>query len=145
MDLSSLKPAPGSVKKGKRKGRGPGSHLGKTCGRGQDGAGSRKSSGIPAGFEGGQMPLQRRLPKRGFKSRFPQNTQIVNLKDLENKCEGDVTGIELVKLGLVKKANLPIKILGTGTLTKVLNVKVNAYSVSAKKAIEAANGVAEVL
>ncbi len=144
MNLSSLKPAAGSKKKKSRKGRGPGSGLGKTCGRGQDGAGARKSSNLPAGYEGGQMPLQRRLPKRGFRSRNPKNFQIVSLLDLEKKCEGTVTGEELMRKGLIKKSNQPIKILGKGTLTKALKVKVNCYSASAKKAIEAAKGVAEV-
>jgi large subunit ribosomal protein L15 len=144
MNLSTLKPTPGSKKTKMRKGRGPGSHLGKTGGRGQDGAGSRPNPGISVGYEGGQMPLQRRLPKRGFRSRFPRNVQIVNLADLEKKCEGTVTGEDLVKAGLVKKADRPIKILGKGSLSKSLKVKVNFYSASAKKAIEAANGVAEV-
>ena len=144
MNLSSLKPTSGSKKNGSRKGRGPGSHLGKTCGRGQKGAGARKSSGVAAGFEGGQMPLQRRVPKRGFRSKNPKIFQIVNLIDLEKKCDGIVTGEELAKLGLIKKAEKPVKILGQGDLTKSLKVKVNSYSASAKKAIEAANGVAEV-
>ena len=90
------------------------------------------------------MPLQRRLPKRGFKSRFPDQVQIVKVKDLERKCDGTVTGEVLMKLGLVKSATKPIKILGPGNLTKTLKVKVDSYSASAKKAIEAANGVAEV-
>jgi large subunit ribosomal protein L15 len=143
MNLSNLKPNPGSKKKKQRRGRGPGSHLGKTSSRGQDGAGSRLNPSISAGYEGGQMPLQRRLPKRGFHT-TPQKIQIVNLADLEKKCEGTITGEDLVKAGLVKKPDQPIKILGKGTLTKSLKVKVQFYSASAKKAIEAANGVAEV-
>ena len=83
MNLASLKPNPGAKSKAKRRGRGPGSNLGKTSGRGQKGAGSRKSSGIPAGFEGGQQPLQRRVPKRGFRSHFPQDTQIVSIQSLQ--------------------------------------------------------------
>ena len=144
MNLSTLKPAPGSRKNKSRKGRGPGSHLGKTSGRGQDGAGSRKGSGVSAGFEGGQMPLQRRLPKRGFKSRSPQNFQIVNLCDLESKCEGVVTKEALQALGLIKKADRPVKVLGNGNLTKTLTVKADSFSDSARKAIEAVQGVAEV-
>jgi len=144
MNLSSLKPASGSKRRKTRKGRGPGSGLGKTCGRGQDGAGARTNSGMPAGYEGGQMPLQRRVPKRGFRSRNPKNFQIVNLLDLEKRCEGTVTREELMKVGLIKRVNQPFKILGKGTLTKALKIKANCYSASAKKAIEAANGVAEV-
>ncbi|MBF0433107.1 MAG: 50S ribosomal protein L15 [Fibrobacteria bacterium] len=145
MNLSSLSPAAGSKKRPTRKGRGPGSHLGKTAGRGHKGSGQRKSSGIPAGFEGGQMPLQRRLPKRGFKSLIDNEYQIVNLDMLEQKCEGEVTPETLQKVGLVHKADKRVKILGKGTLSKSLQVKVNAFSASAKKAIEAANGAAEVI
>jgi len=144
MNLSTLKPNEGARKTALRKGRGPGSGLGKTGGRGQKGAGARKSSGIPARFEGGQMPLQKRVPKRGFNSRFPDDMQIVSLTDLENKCDSHVTNEELFKLGLIKKINKPVKILGTGTLTKSLQVKVSKYSKSAKEAIEAAKGTAEV-
>ncbi|MFC1584395.1 50S ribosomal protein L15 [Fibrobacterota bacterium] len=144
MNLSSLKPVAGSKRNRKRKGRGPGSGLGKTSGRGQDGAGSRKGAGMPVSFEGGQMPLQRRLPKRGFRSRSPKQFQIVNLSDLEKKCDGKVTNKELAAVGLIKKPDQPVKVLGTGALTKALKIKVNCYSASAKKAIEAANGVAEV-
>ena len=145
MNLSTLKPNEGSRKTAFRKGRGPGSGLGKTSGRGQKGAGSRKSSGIPAGFEGGQMPLQKRVPKRGFNSHFVNDTQIVSLRDLENKCDTHVTNEELFKLGLIKKIDKPVKILGTGKLTKTLQVKVSKYSKSAKDAIETAKGTAEVV
>ncbi len=145
MNLSTLRPAEGSRKVAKRKGRGPGSNLGKTSGRGQKGAGARKSNGIPAGFEGGQMPLQKRVPKRGFRSHFPNDTQIVNIQDLEKRCEGTVTNEELFKVGLIRKLDKPVKILGYGKLSKALNVKVAKYSASAKSAIEAAKGVAEVI
>ncbi len=145
MDLSSLKPVEGSTKIRKRKGRGPGSHLGTTAGRGNKGAGARKSSGIPASFEGGQMPLQRRLPKRGFKSRNPINYQVVNLSELEKKCEGSVNPEILVQLGLIHRVDKPVKILGFGKLSKSLSVKANAFSASAKKAIEAVKGSAEVI
>ena len=144
MNLSSLSPIPGSKKARVRRGRGPGSGRGKTCGRGQNGAGARKSSGMNPAFEGGQMPLQKRVPKRGFRSRFPNDTQIVNLVDLESRCDGEVTKETLVQVGLIKKSDKPVKILGNGKLTKALTVKVNAYSASAKKAIEDAKGVAEV-
>jgi large subunit ribosomal protein L15 len=90
------------------------------------------------------MPLQRRLPKRGFKSKSPKKYQIVNLIDLEKKCDETVTSEELKKLGLIRNAAQPVKVLGKGTLSKAFKVKANCYSASAKKAIEAANGVAEV-
>ncbi len=145
MNLATLKPAKGSKKTSIRKGRGPGSNLGKTSGRGQKGAGSRKSSGISAGFEGGQQPLQRRLPKRGFNSMNPKIFQVVKIQDMEKKCEGNVTAKELKLVGLVSSLIKPIKILGPGSLSKALNVKVNAYSASAKKAIEAAEGTVEAI
>ena len=145
MNLSTLSPKANSRKTALRKGRGPGSGLGKTGGRGQKGAGARKSSGIPARFEGGQMPLQKRVPKRGFNSHFPDDVQIVNLQDLESKCDSHVTNEELYKLGLIKKISNPVKILGTGKLTKALQVKVAKYSKSAKEAIEAAKGSVEVV
>jgi len=144
MNLSTLKPKEGSHKTAIRKGRGNGSNRGKTSGRGHKGSGARKSSGIPAQFEGGQMPLQKRVPKRGFNSKFPNDIQIVSLNDLEKKCDTHVTNEELFKMGLIKKINKPVKILGTGKLTKSLQVKVSKYSKSAKEAIEAAKGTAEV-
>lgn len=144
MNLSNLHPAIGSTKVKKRKGRGPGSHLGKTGGRGHKGAGQRTGKEIGAAFEGGQMPMQRRLPKRGFVSHSPVIYQIVNIGDLE-KLEGTITAEILVSNGLIKKANLPVKILGDGTLTKALTIKANKFSKSALKAIETAKGVAELI
>ena len=138
MSLNTLSPKEGSKKTKKRLGRGPGSNWGKTSGRGQKGAGSRKSSGIPAGFEGGQQPLQRRLPKRGFNSRNPLIYQIVNLKLLEKKCEGEVSPQSLFELGVIRNTKQPVKILGVGELSKKLQVKAHAYSSKAKEAIAAA-------
>lgn len=145
MSLNNLSPQIGAKKVAKRKGRGQGSNLGKTAGRGQKGAGSRKSSGIRAGFEGGQQPLQRRVPKRGFKSPSSLEFQIVNLMFLEKKCSGDVSPETLVKLGAIRHVDKPVKILGMGNLTKKLQVRAHAFSAKAKEAIEKANGVAEVI
>ncbi len=145
MNLSELKPPKGSRKKRFKKGRGPGSGLGKTAGRGQKGAGSRKSAGRSAGFEGGQMPLQRRVPKRGFNSRNRVEYQIVNLKDLEKRLSGTVTAKELVEVGLIKSIDLPVKVLGDGKLTKALQIKATKFSSAAAEAIAAAGGKAEVI
>ncbi len=145
MKLTDLKPAKGSHKKSFKVGRGPGSGLGKTCGRGQKGAGARKSPHKGSGFEGGQQPLQRRLPKVGFRSRSPKIYQIVNLNQLEKFFSGAVTPEDLVRVGLVKTVNKPIKILGEGQLSKGLQVKANKFSASAQKALEAAGGRAEVI
>ncbi len=145
MILTNLKPIAGSHKKSFKVGRGPGSGLGKTCGRGTKGAGARKSPGRSPGFEGGQMPLQRRIAKVGFRSHFPRNTQIVNLRSLEKLAVGTVTVIELVAAGIVEDLQKPIKILGTGKLTKAFKVKANKFSASAEAAIVAAGGSVEVI
>ena len=145
MKLNTLKPAPGSHKKRFKKGRGLASGGGKTAGRGQKGAGARKSNGQALGFEGGQMPLHFRLPKIGMRSHFPQDTQIVNLVDLQKKCDGMVDAKILAKARLVSDAKRPIKILGTGKLSKALHVIASKFSAAALKAIEAAGGKAEVV
>ena len=145
MKLSELKPAKGSRKKRFKVGRGPGSGLGKTCGRGQKGAGARKSSGRGAAFEGGQMPLQRRVPKRGFNSHFPKDLQVINLGDLDRKLQGVITIKEMVEAGLVKSLSKPVKVLGGGKLTKPLQIKADKFSASALEAIKAAGGKAEFI
>jgi large subunit ribosomal protein L15 len=146
MDLSNLSPAPGSRKSRKRVGRGPGSGIGKTSGRGHKGKGARSGGNTPPGFEGGQMPLQRRLPKRGFHNPFRRQFAIVNLARLEATFDsGAVVDAEsLVARGLVR-AGLPVKVLGGGELHKALSVKAHAFSESAKARIAAAGGSAEVI
>ena len=147
MKLHELSPAAGSTKERKRIGRGPGSGQGKTAGKGHKGQLARAGRGMRPGFEGGQMPLQRRLPKRGFNNIFRKVVVAVNVSDLEAKFEnGAVVDAEALKAaGLVKNYFDAVKVLGNGTLTKALNVKVNAYSESAKQKIEAAGGKAEVI
>jgi large subunit ribosomal protein L15 len=146
MKLHELKPAEGSVKEALRKGRGPGSGLGKTAGRGQKGQKSRSGGGVRPGFEGGQMPLVRRLPKRGFTNVFAKVYSIVNLKDLEVFEENTLVTPELLKeAGLIRKAQDNIKILGDGDLTKKLTVQAHKFSKSAQDKIEALGGKAEVI
>lgn len=145
MKLSDLRPAEGSRKKRFKVGRGPGSGRGKTAGRGGKGQTARKSGPVGVAFEGGQMPLQRRVPKRGFNSHFPQDTQVVNLGDISIRCEGKVTIADLVKVGLVKSLNHPVKVLAKGVLTKALQISANKFSASALVAIQAAGGKAEVI
>ncbi len=147
MKLHELTPAVGSKKEVKRVGRGPGSGNGKTAGMGHKGQKARAGRGMRPGFEGGQMPLQRRLPKRGFNNIFASKIVTVNVSDLEKKfADGDVVDAAALKTaGLIKKELDGIKVLGNGELTKKLTVKVNAYSEAAKAKIEAAGGKAEVV
>jgi large subunit ribosomal protein L15 len=145
MNLSDLAPAPGSRKKRKRVGRGPGSGHGKTSCRGHKGQNSRSGGGVKPGFEGGQMPLQRRLPKRGFTNIFQKTFSIVNVSSLEKLEESEITPEVLIKEGLVRKIQDGVKILGNGELTKALTVKAHAFSASAKEKIEKAKGTAEVI
>ena len=147
MKLHELSPAAGSTKERKRIGRGAGSGQGKTAGKGHKGQKARAGRGMRPGFEGGQMPLQRRLPKRGFNNIFRKVVVTVNVSDLEAKFEsGAVVDTDALKAaGLVKNYFDAVKVLGNGELTKSLNVKVNAYSESAKQKIEAAGGKAEVI
>ena len=147
MKLHELKPADGSKKAVKRIGRGIGSGQGKTAGKGHKGQKARSGAKIRPGFEGGQMPLQRRLPKRGFNNIFAKEIATVNVSDLERKFnDGDVVDAASLKAaGLIKKELDGIKVLGNGELTKKLEVKVNAYSKAAQGKIEAAGGKAEVV
>ena len=146
MDLSNLQPAEGSRSSDNfRRGRGHGSGNGKTAGKGHKGQKAR--SGAPRlGFEGGQMPLFRRIPKRGFKNRNTLNIVGINVSELERFEDGaDVTLESLIETGIIKNIRDGVKILGNGNITKKLNVRVNAYSASAKEKIEAAGGKAEVI
>lgn len=146
MKLHELSPAPGSSKAAYRKGRGPGSGNGKTAGRGHKGQKSRSGGGVRPGFEGGQMPLQRRVPKRGFNNIFATKYATLNVSDLNIFEDGmAVTEAEILKAGLLKKTLDGIKILGGGDLTKKLNVSAKAFSESAKQKIEQAGGKAEVV
>ena len=143
-DLSNLSPAKGSNKKKKRIGRGPGSGLGKTAGKGHKGQKARKGGGVAPGFEGGQMPLYRRLPKRGFKNPFRKEFNPINLDGLSKFEAGTTITPELLdKAGLIKKPGCPVKLLGRGTLDKALNISVHKFSASAKAAVEKAGGKVE--
>jgi len=146
MDLSNLKPAPGSTKNRKRIGRGPGSGTGKTSGRGHKGQNARSGGGVKPGFEGGQMPLQRRIPKRGFVSRNKKVYNLVNLRDLESFDAGMIIDLEQYgKAGLVNGIKDGIKVLADGELTKALTVQAHKFSKAAAEKIEAAGGKVEVL
>mgnify|MGYP001371984706 FL=1 len=146
MDLSNLKPAAGSTKNRKRIGRGPGSGTGKTSGKGHKGQNARSGGGVKPGFEGGQMPLQRRLPKRGFTSLNKKVYALVNLRDLEVFEAGAVVDVEaLGKAGLINEVKDGVKILADGELSKSLTVQAHKFSKSATAKIEAAGGKAEVL
>ena len=142
MDLSHLKPAEGATRTGKRLGRGHGSGTGKTAGRGSKGQKARAGSKHRAWFEGGQMPLQRRLPKRGFTNIFQKKFQVVNIQEL-NGFKGKKVGPEdLLKAQLIRKKDVPLKILGNGKIERSLEVHAHAFSKSAVKKIEAAGGKA---
>lgn len=147
MKLNTLKPADGAVKARKRVGRGPGSGTGKTAGRGENGQNSRSGGGVRVGFEGGQTPLFRRLPKRGFSNaRFKKVYAVINLSDLNKFEDGAVVTPEILKnAGIIKKAMDGIKVLGNGTLEKKLTVKANKFSLSAKEKIESLGGKVEVI
>ncbi len=146
MRLHDLRPASGSTKNRKRVGRGTGSGLGTTAGRGMNGQNSRSGGGVRPGFEGGQMPLFRRLPKRGFTNRNKKQWAIVNIEAL-NAFENEtvITPELLIESGLVKKLNDGLKILGDGALEKKLTVKADKFTQSAISKIEAAGGKAEVI
>ncbi len=147
MKLHELSQEPGSKKPRKRIGRGIASGHGKTSGKGHKGQKARAGRGPRPGFEGGQMPLQRRVPKRGFVNIFGKEIAIVNLASLEEKFEdGAVVDIAaLIETGLIKKSLDGVKVLGNGDITKKLTVQVNAFSDTAKQKIEAAGGKAEVI
>ena len=146
MKLHELHPAEGSTTAAKRLGRGTGSGLGKTSGKGHKGAKARSGGGKRPGFEGGQMPLFRRLPKRGFTDRNSKEIVAINVDRLECFENGEEVTVEkLMDAGIVKNPRDGVKILGNGELTKKLVVRVNAFSESAKAKIEAAGGTAEVI
>ena len=146
MKLNELTPARGSRKAPKRLGRGVGSGSGKTAGRGSKGFNSRSGGGVRPGFEGGQMPLQRRLPKRGFTNKFKKNIAVINIRDLAKFDKGSVVdAAALAEAGLVKGRRDAVKLLGHGEIKFALDVKVNSVSRSAKEKIEAAGGKVEVL
>ncbi len=146
MKLHELSPAPGSVRDVKRIGRGHGSGHGKTAGKGHKGQKARSGGGVRAGFEGGQMPLQRRIPKRGFNNIFATPYTTINVAALNRFEDGAVVDVEALKAaGIIKLAPNGVKILGNGKVEKKLTVQVAAYSESAKAKIEAAGGKAEVI
>ena len=145
MEMSNLRPADGSKHNGFRRGRGHGSGNGKTAGKGHKGQKAR--SGAPRiGFEGGQMPLYRRLPKRGFTNRNSKDIVAIKLGDLERFEDGTTVDVNtLIEAGIIKKRRDGVKVLGYGEFTKKLNVRVDAFSASAKEKIEALGGTAEVM
>ena len=146
MKLSELSPAPGSAKKAWRKGRGHGSGNGKTAGRGHKGQKARSGGGVRIGFEGGQMPLARRIPKRGFNNIFAQPLESVNVSALERFENGAVVDADaLLAAGVLSKCVNGVKVLGNGNLTKAITVKASAFSESTKQKIEAEGGKAEVV
>jgi large subunit ribosomal protein L15 len=144
MKLNQLSPAEGSAKAAWRKGRGPGSGNGKTAGKGHKGQNARSGGGVRPGFEGGQLPLYRKLPKRGFKNRFAVNYSIVNVAALNKFEDGAVVDLEaLLAAKIVRKPLDGLKVLGNGDLTKKLTVKATVFSATAKEKIEAAGGKIE--
>jgi len=146
MRLHDLRPAEGSTKSRKRVGRGTGSGLGTTAGRGMNGQNSRSGGGVKPGFEGGQMPLFRRIPKRGFNNKFKKQWTIINVELLNSFEDGtEITPELLLETGVVSKVNYGIKVLGDGELNKKLTVRANKFTQSAITKIEAAGGKAEVI
>jgi large subunit ribosomal protein L15 len=143
-ELHDLSPSAGSHRNRKRLGRGPGSGTGKTAGRGQKGQGARAGGNVSPHFEGGQMPLHRRIPKRGFTNINRVEYQVVNLRDMDG-LEGAVTVESLKAAGLIGNVRRPVKILGQGEIAKALQVEAHAFSKSAKEKIEAAGGSVSVL
>ena len=146
MKLHELSPEPGSRKTRTRRGRGLGSGLGKTSGRGQKGQNSRSGGGVRTGFEGGQMPLYRRLPKRGFKNIFAKEYAEVNVSSLNRFDDGAVVDpVALIEEGILKNVRDGVRILGNGELTKKLTVKANGFTKTAENKIKAAGGEVEVI
>ena len=146
MKLHELSPAAGSTAPAWRKGRGPGSGNGKTAGKGHKGQNARSGGGVRPGFEGGQMPLYRKLPKRGFYNRFATVYSIVNVEALNAFDDGAVVDLEaLTEKGIIRKEYDGLKVLGRGEITKKLTVKAKIFSASAKEKIEAAGGKVEVI
>ena len=146
MKLNELSPAPGSTHVAKRKGRGPGTGNGKTCVRGHKGQKARSGGGVRIGLEGGQMPLARRIPKRGFNNIFAKPVESINVSALNVFEDGATVGAqELLKARVLSKCENGVKILGNGEITKKLTVRANAFSETARQKIEAAGGKAEVV
>lgn len=144
MEIYELKPPKGSRKKRKRVGRGAGSGWGKTSGRGTKGQNSRSGGGVSVGFEGGQMPLQRRIPKRGFTNIFKKQYEIINIKDLMRFNSGETVDTDtLIKSGLIKKV-MAVKLLANGDISYPINIIVNNVSRAAKEKIESAGGKVEL-
>ncbi len=146
MKLHELSPAPGSAQASFRKGRGPGSGNGKTAGKGHKGQNARSGGGVRPGFEGGQLPLYRKLPKRGFKNRFAVNYAIVNVAVLNDRfSDGDTVNLDiLMDRGIIRKPLDGLKVLGNGNIEKKLTVEAKVFSATAKEKIEAAGGKTEV-
>ncbi|MCQ2423375.1 MAG: 50S ribosomal protein L15 [Clostridia bacterium] len=145
MKLNELSPAEGSAKSAWRKGRGPGSGNGKTGGKGHKGQNARSGGGVRPGFEGGQLPLYRKLPKRGFHNKFATTYATINVGALNRFEDGATVNLQvLMDAGLVRKSLDGLKVLGNGELTKKLNVEAAVFSASAKEKIEAAGGKTEV-
>ncbi len=146
MKLHELSPAPGSNKPVKRIGRGPASGQGKTAGKGHKGQNARSGGGVRPGFEGGQLPLYRKLPKRGFHNRFSTEYAVINLAGLSRFEDGAVVDLGILRdAGLVKSNEKKLKVLGNGEITKKITVKAAVFSASAKEKIEAAGGKTEVV
>ena len=146
MKLENLSPAAGSTHVAKRKGRGHGTGTGKTAGRGHKGQKARSGGGVRVGFEGGQMPLARRVPKRGFNNIFAKPLESVNVSVLDKFEDGAVVDAQaLLDAGILSNCKYGVKILGNGEITKKLTVKASAFSESAKQKIEGAGGKAEVV
>jgi large subunit ribosomal protein L15 len=143
-ELHDLSPTPGSRRNRKRVGRGPGSGTGKTAGRGENGQKSRSGGNVHPRFEGGQMPLVRRIPKRGFKSFNRVEYQVVNVRDLD-RVDGEVSLDSLRSAGLIRSLRKPVKVLGQGEVEKKLSVSAHAFSASAQAKIEAAGGSVTVI
>ncbi len=146
MNLHELSPAPGSVKSAYRKGRGHGSGNGKTAGRGNKGQKARSGGGVRVGFEGGQMPLARRIPKRGFNNIFAKRLETINVSALDKFEDGATVNVcDLLEKGILSKCEHGVKVLGNGEITKNLTVLASDFSASAKEKIEKACGKAEVV
>ena len=146
MKLHELSPAQGSAKSRYRKGRGPGSGNGKTAGKGHKGQNARSGGGVRPGFEGGQLPIYRRLPKRGFNNHFSKEYAIINVGKLNDFDEGSVINVQtLLECGMLNKALDGLKVLGNGEITKKITVEASVFSATAKEKIEAAGGKAQVI
>ena len=146
MKLHELSPAPGSVTPAWRKGRGTGSGNGKTAGKGHKGQNARSGGGVRPGFEGGQSPLYRKLPKRGFHNKFGTEYAIINVSKLNAFEDGETVNLEaLINKGIIRKANDGLKVLGNGEITKKLTVEASVFSATAMEKIEAAGGKTEVI